>query len=64
LKDIDNYANSYGVDSDELYANLEKVANKISLGEETVPSSKKYNNPDYKLNTEDKSKSGGLESIF
>lgn len=64
LRDIDDFTNLYGVDSDELYAKLEQTAKNISIGEDTAPQSKVYKNPDYILTTDDKVKGGDMTSIF
>jgi hypothetical protein len=52
------------LDSDELYTNLDALANKIKIGAEAVPSAKAYNNPEYQLTSEDKLKSGGFGELF
>lgn len=64
LSDIDTLTAKYDVDSDELYAQLDTLADKIKTGKDFVPESKKYNNPDYKLSQEDKQASGGFGNIF
>jgi hypothetical protein len=64
LKDIDDYTKMYGVDSDELYANLEKTANNIKIGSDVAPSARKYKATDYKLTSEDKKGMKGFENIF
>lgn len=64
LKDIDKVTSEYQLDNDELFSNLNTLADNIKTGQEIIPDSKKYNNPDYKLTSEDKEKSGGLEQIF
>ena len=64
LSDIDMLTSKYDVDSDELYARLDTLADKIKTGEDYVPESKKYNNPNYKLSSEDKQASGGFGNIF
>ena len=64
LRDINDFTDQHGVDSDELYASLERTANNIKIGEDTVVSAKKYKNPDYVLTTEDKKDLKGMESIF
>ena len=60
LKDIDSIASNFSMDSDELYANLEAVADKIKVGGDVIPSAKQYSNPEYKLTSDDKLKSGGF----
>jgi len=64
LKDIDSLTKNYAVDSDELYANLDTLANKIRIGTDVIPEAKKYSNPEYKLTQEDKVKSNGFDNIF
>jgi hypothetical protein len=64
LKDIDSLTKNYAVDSDELYANLDSLANNIRIGTEVVPEAKKYSNPEYQLTQQDKVNSGGFENIF
>ncbi|MEQ8415567.1 MAG: hypothetical protein RIB71_13915 [Imperialibacter sp.] len=64
LSDIDTLTSKYDVDSDELYAQLDTLADKIKTGQDIVPESKKYNNPNYKLTTEDKQASGGFGNMF
>jgi len=64
LKDIDSLTKNYAVDSDELYANLDTLANNIRIGTDVVPEAKKYSNPEYQLTQQDKVKSGGFENIF
>ena len=64
LNDIDTLTSKYSMDSDELYANLDSLANQIKIGTEAIPSSKTYSNPEYKLTSEDKLKSGGFGDLF
>ena len=64
LSDIDMLTSKYDVDSDELYAQLETLSEKIETGKDYVPESKKYNNPNYKLTAEDKQESGGFGNMF
>lgn len=60
LKDIDNMTSQYDMNSDELYANLNLIADKINVGTDIIPSAKIYNNPEYVLTSSDKLKSGGF----
>ena len=60
LRDIDSIASNFSMDSDELYANLEAVADKIKVGADVIPSAKQYSNPEYKLTSDYKLKSGGF----
>lgn len=64
IRDIDSLATNYTLDNDDLYDNLEKLADSIKVGSDIIPSSKQYNNVDYKLTTEDRMKTGGLSDIF
>jgi hypothetical protein len=63
IRDIDALASGYSIDSDDLYANLETLADNINVGKSSVPSAKAYNNPEYKLTQNDKAKSGGFGNI-
>jgi hypothetical protein len=64
LRDIDAATKTYAVDSDELYNNLDTLANNIRVGKDEIPEAKKYRNPDYKLTQDDKMKSNGFDNIF
>jgi hypothetical protein len=64
LNDIDRLTSTYAMDSDELYTNLNMVADNIRIGNDPVPSAKDYSNPEYKLTHEDKIKSGGFGDVF
>lgn len=64
LSDIDSLTSKYDVDSDELYAQLDTLAEKIQTGKDYIPEAKKYNNPNYKLTAEDKQESGGFGNMF
>lgn len=64
LSDIDMLTSKYDIDSDELYAQLDTLAEKIETGKDYIPESKKYNNPNYKLSAEDKQASGGFGNMF
>lgn len=64
LKDIETLTTNYTLDSDELFANLNAVADKIKVGEDIIPSAKQYNNPEYVLSTTDRQKSGGFGELF
>ena len=52
------------MDSDELYDNLNLIADKIKIGEDIVPTAKQYANPEYKLSSSDEMKSGGFADIM
>ncbi len=64
LSDIDTLTSKYDVDSDELYSQLDTLADKIKTGKDLIPESKKYTNPNYKLSQEDKQASGGFGNMF
>ena len=64
LRDIDMLTTTYAMDSDELYANLDTLADKIKTGGDVIPSAKQYNNPDYQLTQDDKVKSNGFGDMF
>lgn len=64
LKDIDTMTAQYPMDSDELYDNLNQIADKIKVGGDVTPTAKQYNSPDYKLTSSDKEKSGGFGEMF
>lgn len=64
LRDIETLTTNYTLDSDELFANLNAVADKINIGADVIPSAKQYNNPEYILTSSDKQKSGGFGELF
>ena len=64
LRDIETLTTNYTLDSDELFANLNAVADKINIGADVIPSAKQYNNPEYILSSSDKQKSGGFGELF
>jgi DNA repair exonuclease SbcCD ATPase subunit len=64
LRDIDSLTNQYALNSDELYANLNTLADNIKVGNDVIPSAKVYNNPEYKLTQDDRIKSGGFHDLF
>lgn len=64
LRDIDSLTSQYALDSDELYANLNTLADNIKVGNDVIPSAKVYNNPEYKLTQDDRIKSGGFHDLF
>lgn len=64
LKDIEMLTSNYTLDSDELFANLNQIADKIKVGADVVPSAKAYNNPDYQITSSDKVKAGGFTELF
>lgn len=64
LKDIETLTTNYTLDSDELFANLNQIADKIKVGQDIVPDAKQYSNPDYTITQSDKMKSGGFGELF
>lgn len=64
LSDIDSLTSNYALDSDELYANLDILANDINMGKDPVASARDYSNPEYQLTHEDKLNSGGFGEVF
>lgn len=64
LLDLDSLTSQYSLDSDELYAKLDKLADQIKTDSYVIPESKKYSNPNYKLSQEDKAESKGFGDIF
>jgi len=64
LKDIDTLTSTYSLDNDELYSNLNQLADSIRVGKDEVPEAKKYSNPEYELTTSDRVKSGGFENLM
>jgi hypothetical protein len=64
LLDLDTLTSQYSMDSDELYSKLDKLADQIKTDNYSIPESKKYSNPNYKLSQEDKMESKGFGDIF
>ena len=64
FKDIESLTSNYNLNSDELFDNLNLIADKIQTGNDLVPQAKKYANPEYKLSTDDKVKAGGFTELF
>ncbi len=64
LIDIDSLTSQYSVDNDELYSRLDKLADKIKTGNNTIPDSTSYTKENYKITKEDKLNSGGFGDIF
>ena len=62
--DIETLTSNYTLDSDELFANLNMVADKIKVGDDIIPQAKKYSSPDYNLTQSDRVKSGGFGELF
>jgi len=63
LNDIDSITSMYAMDSDELWANLDSLANDINTGKDVVPDAKEYRGLDYKLSGDDKLKVGGFDQL-
>lgn len=64
LLDLDSLTSQYAYDSDELYTKLDKLADQIKTDNYQIPQSKKYTNPNYKPDAEDKLESKGFGDIF
>jgi hypothetical protein len=64
LQDIDSLTANYSMDSEELYAGLDALANDIKVGKDPVASAKSYSSPDYIPTHDDKMKSGGFGEVF
>jgi hypothetical protein len=64
LLDLDSLTSQYSMDSDELYAKLDKLADQIKTDGYAIPESKKYSNPNYTMTPEDKMESKGFGDIF
>jgi len=64
LKDIDTLTSNFSLDSDESFASLNMIADRIKTGVDVIPTAKQYNNPEYKLTSEDKRNSGGFTEVF
>lgn len=64
IRDIETLTSNYTLDSDELFANLNQLADKIKIGHDVIPNAKKYSNPEYVLTQSDKVKSGGFGELF
>jgi hypothetical protein len=64
LLDIDTLTSKYSVDNDELYSRLDSLADQIKTGDNTIPDSTKYTNPNYKMTKDDKMAGGGFGDIF
>ena len=64
LKDIETLTSNYTLDSDELFANLNQIADKIKVGQDIIPDAKQYSNPEYTLTQSDRVKSGGFGELF
>lgn len=63
LRDIESLTSNYNLDSDELYANLSLIADKMDFSNIDADF-KAYNNPDYQLTTTDRKNVGGFGEMF
>ena len=64
LKDITALTANYSLDSDDLYNNLNEIADKIKVGAVQIPEAKQYSNPNYRLTQDDKAKSSNFGEMF
>jgi hypothetical protein len=64
LKDIDSITSTYSMDSDELFANLDRIADDINDGESVIQSASDYENRNYVPTQEDRANASGFEDIF
>lgn len=64
IKDIDTLTSQYSLDSDDLYANLNLLADNIRVGKDEIPMAQQYLNPEYRLTQDDQTKSGGFQNLF
>lgn len=64
LNDISSLTANFDMDSDEMFAKLDLLANGIKAGTNVTPDADQYSNPEYKLTSEDKVQSGGFGSMF
>lgn len=64
LNDISSLTANFDMDSDEMFAKLDLLANGIKAGTNVTPDADQYKNPEYKLTTEDKTQAGGFGNMF
>lgn len=64
LNDINKYTANFNLDNDEMFNNLDKLANDIKIGTNVLPDADKYNDPDYVLTSEDRKEAGKFGQIF
>lgn len=64
LTDIDTITSKFDLNSDEMFANLDEIANRIKVGDSMLPDASQYSNPNYKLTKEDKAAAGVFGDIF
>lgn len=66
LKDIESITKNFNFDSDEMFMQLNAVADKIKVNDikDAIPEAKKYKSLDYDLTSDDKLKGGGFTDLF
>lgn len=64
FKDIETLTMNFNMDSDEMFNNLNALAEDIKLGKNITPSAKDYNAVDYKPSYKDNLNSGGFGKLF
>lgn len=64
MKDIDSITKNYNLDSDDMFTQLNAVADRIKIGTDVIPESKKYANIEYDLTRDDKLKAGKFGDLF
>lgn len=64
LNDISSLTANFDMDSDEMFAKLDLLANGIKAGDNVTPDADQYKNPEYKMTSEDTIQSGGFGNMF
>lgn len=64
FKDISLLTSNFDMDSDEMFASLDKLATDIQQGSNVTPDASKYNRSDYELTQKDRQNSGGFGELF
>lgn len=66
FKDINllTASGNFDMDSDEMFANLDKLANQITGGQNITPDAEKYNRQDYELTQKDRQNAGGFGDLY
>lgn len=64
FKDINLLTANFDMDSDEMFANLDKLAEQIQTGQNATPVAKDYNRVDYDLTQDDKLQSGTFGDLY
>lgn len=64
LSDISSLTSQFDLNSDEMYARLDLLANDIKIGNNVTPDASQYQNPNYKFTAEDKVQAEGFGNIF